>query len=253
MSNDAWLVPCIITRIEPNIHPLTHHSTHNVTLQENVAFDTFGHCFMLEDGGEWDNRFISNLGAVTKRPERAIRPQESDVVTPTTFWMTTMTNHFIGNVAAGSANLGYWFETMLREPSRSLPANEGISSTRSLPLGTFDDNVAHSNVGSGFGLYPSGYSPERAVFNRLMFYKNGERGAFFAQSKNITTNDSIFSDNKGGMLMKGTQLYELNNVTVIGVSENTKAIRAEGRNTDWRADHCMRSKKIDGIGFRINR
>ena len=72
----------------------------------------------------------------------------------------------------------------LREPSRSLPANEGIRSTRSLPVGTFDDNIAHSCYGSGMALYPSGYSPKgRAVFNRLKFYKNGVRGAFFAQSK----------------------------------------------------------------------
>ena len=25
------------------------HGTHNVTLSENVAFDTFGHCFMTEE------------------------------------------------------------------------------------------------------------------------------------------------------------------------------------------------------------
>ena len=118
------------------------HGTHNVTWQENVAFDTFGHCFLLEDGGEWDNKFLYNLAAVTKQPETIIRPEESDRGTTTSFWMTTMTNHFIGNVAAGSANIGFWFETMLREPSRSLAANQGITSTRSLPLGTFDDNVS---------------------------------------------------------------------------------------------------------------
>mmetsp|Transcript_27531 Transcript_27531/g.45154 ORF Transcript_27531/g.45154 Transcript_27531/m.45154 type:complete len:385 (-) Transcript_27531:31-1185(-) len=41
------------------------HGTHNVTVSENVAFDTKGHCFMLEDGGEWDNKFLYNLGAKT--------------------------------------------------------------------------------------------------------------------------------------------------------------------------------------------
>ena len=126
------------------------HGTHNVTWQENVAFDTFGHCFLLEDGGEWDNKFLYNLAAVTKQPETIIRPEESDRVTTTSFWMTTMTNHFIGNVAAGSANIGFWFETMLREPSRSLSANEGITSTSRLPLGTFDDNVSDFCLGIYF-------------------------------------------------------------------------------------------------------
>ena len=119
------------------------HGTHNVTLEENVAFDTFGHCFLLEDGGEWDNKFLYNLGATTKRPETIIRPQESDQVriqtttslliggylnnslpplqvTPTTFWMTTMTNHFIGNVAAA--------ENLLRgrPPTRCIRASERL-------------------------------------------------------------------------------------------------------------------------------
>jgi hypothetical protein len=42
------------------------HGTHNVTVTENVAYDTAGHCFMLEDGGEWDNEFRYNLGAKTR-------------------------------------------------------------------------------------------------------------------------------------------------------------------------------------------
>ena len=28
------------------------HGTHNATVVENIAYDTFGHCFMTEDGGE---------------------------------------------------------------------------------------------------------------------------------------------------------------------------------------------------------
>ena len=31
------------------LSPIT--STHNLTVSENVAYDTRGHCFMLEDGG----------------------------------------------------------------------------------------------------------------------------------------------------------------------------------------------------------
>ena len=104
-------------------------------------------------------------------------------------------------------------------------------------------------------LYPSGYKPDtRAEMNGLKFYKNGARGAFFAQSRNVTTNDSIFADNRGGMLMKGTTKYELNNVTIIGVSENQKAILAENRRTyrQWQTDQCQRQKDIDGVGFRFN-
>ena len=85
-------------------------------------------------------------------------------------------------------------QATFREPSRSLPANEGITSTRSLPIGTFDNNVAHSNKGSGFATYPSGYFPNgRETINNFDSYKNGGHGAFFAQSQNITLNTGVFS------------------------------------------------------------
>lgn len=41
------------------------HATHNLTISENIAFNTSGHCFMVEEGGEQDNKFIKNLGMLT--------------------------------------------------------------------------------------------------------------------------------------------------------------------------------------------
>ena len=53
-------------------------------------------------------------------------------------------------------------------------------------------------------------------------------------------------------MMKGNTRYIIQNVTVIGVSDNVKTILAESRNTDWRTSHCGFSKYIDGVGFRVN-
>jgi hypothetical protein len=44
------------------------HGTDKLLVQENVAFDTKGHCFMLEDGIETGNKFIRNLGVLTGVP-----------------------------------------------------------------------------------------------------------------------------------------------------------------------------------------
>lgn len=131
---------------ESNQRCVVVHGTHNVTVSENVAFDTKGHCFMLEDGGEYDNSFIGNLGAKVDRLPRGVpRDGESDFF-PSVFWITNPQNEFIGNVAAGSAGPGFWFELKLRAPSSELPINHGVN-PKTLPQKTFKDNASHS---SGF-------------------------------------------------------------------------------------------------------
>lgn len=42
------------------------HGTNSVMIDNNVAYDTRGHCFILEDGSETDNTFKDNLGVRTK-------------------------------------------------------------------------------------------------------------------------------------------------------------------------------------------
>src|SRR5271170_665751 len=45
---------------------VTVHGTNNVRVENNVAFNTVGHCFFLEDGIEHGNEFIKNLAIQTK-------------------------------------------------------------------------------------------------------------------------------------------------------------------------------------------
>ena len=46
---------------------MTIHYTHHLQVLNNVAYDTFGHCFFIEDGGERDNLIKGNLGLVTRK------------------------------------------------------------------------------------------------------------------------------------------------------------------------------------------
>jgi len=48
------------------------HGTNELEVSENIAFDTFGHCFITEDGMERGNKFIRNLGAKTGTPKNII-------------------------------------------------------------------------------------------------------------------------------------------------------------------------------------
>jgi G8 domain len=158
------------------------HGTNQLLIQENVAFDTKGHCYITEDGMEVRNQFIRNLGAQTGIPDTIIPNQgtngdETDKE-PATFWITSPTNSWIGNVAAGSEHSGYWFEPKLRGARAS--AFPGLV-PQLMPLVMFRDNVAHSNTaGNLVSAHHSAYSSPRnqndlsvlSHFNRKGSYSN---------------------------------------------------------------------------------
>ena len=43
------------------------HATSGMTIEENVAYEIKGHCFMVEEGSERKNSFVRNLG-INARP-----------------------------------------------------------------------------------------------------------------------------------------------------------------------------------------
>ena len=45
---------------------VTVHGTHNLRVENNVTYNTVGHCFFLEDGIEHGNQFVHNLAIQTK-------------------------------------------------------------------------------------------------------------------------------------------------------------------------------------------
>ena len=134
---------------QSNQRCLSVHGTNNLEVFQNVAYDIYGHCFFTEDGIETGNRFIQNLGAQIKIPERLIvidAVQESDNE-PSVFWITNPANDFISNVAAGSQSVGFWIHPFLRgERAHLFPGYDPAYEA----LGIFDQNVAHS-CGSDLG------------------------------------------------------------------------------------------------------
>jgi parallel beta-helix repeat protein len=156
------------------------HGTDNITISENVAYDTAGHCFVLEDGIETKNRFIRNIGVMTKKPTFLIPSDptlKNGIETddkPSTFWITNPSNDFVENVAAGSVESGYWFEPMKRGPMAEL---FGHLDPRTDSIGVFANNVAHSNsVVSDMNLKLSVY----AIGYMLLTYTTS--GSFIASS-----------------------------------------------------------------------
>ena len=196
------------------------HGTHNLVIQENVAFDTKGHCFIVEDGYETGNKFLYNLGALTDAPEVAIpnmgtNGEETDQKMPSTFWITNPTNIYVGNVAAGSSDSGFWFELQLRGDRANMFPN---LDPKRASLALFKENVAHSNGKVGFRAYPSGYRPyEEAVFDNLKSFRN-QKGVFLHLSKNIKIEGGLFADNRQGVEIDRADDIVMENSVIVGVS-----------------------------------
>jgi cell migration-inducing and hyaluronan-binding protein len=144
---------------------VTVHGTNNVAVENNVTFNTVGHCFFLEDGVETGNRFVRNLGIQTKchptlpceptnltlahqstagqRSPHVLIPSDNSV---STFWITNPDNVYRDNVAAGSDQIGFWF-AIPQHPTGQFehaPNNAEMWPGRG-PLREFSGNVAHSN------------------------------------------------------------------------------------------------------------
>jgi cell migration-inducing and hyaluronan-binding protein len=144
---------------------VTVHGTNDVLVENNVTFNTVGHCFFLEDGIETGNQFVHNLGIMTKcHPTLPCEPtnltlahqstkgQASKQIlipsdnTVSTFWITNPDNIYRDNVAAGSDQIGFWFAI----PTHPTGAFEGTEISKNTwpgrtKLREFSGNTAHSN------------------------------------------------------------------------------------------------------------
>ena len=154
---------------------VTVHGTNNLQIENNVTYNTVGHCFFLEDGIEHGNEFVHNLGIQTKChtskpcvPTRLAAAGESadfdnrqavrangqaskDVLLPSdntvaTFWITNPDNVYRDNVAAGSDSNGFWM-SLPEHPNGKFEGTEISAKTwpRRTPFREFKGNVAHSN------------------------------------------------------------------------------------------------------------
>ncbi|CAI7857081.1 unnamed protein product, partial [Closterium sp. NIES-54] len=189
------------------------HATSRVTIVDNVAYETRGHCFVLEEGSEARNTFIRNLGMSTRAVHRLIPPtslakfdrQTDDK--PSTFWLATPFNSFVGNVAAGSEDSGFWLELNkhMRGLSKNLPFWKNLSPV-TLAFGVFTANVLHSNALFGFRTYPHGARPAfpskgkgresiQVHISHSLVYSN-PIGVFLYNSQSITVGHSTFLNNR---------------------------------------------------------
>jgi len=150
---------------------VTVHGTHNLRVENNVTYNTVGHCFFMEDGIEHGNAFVHNLAIQTKchptlpcvptnlaaagEPRAGTNGQASkDVLLPSdntvaSFWITNPDNIYRDNVAAGSDANGFWM-SLPEHPNGAFEGTVLSQSTwpRRTKFREFKGNVAHSNYDS---------------------------------------------------------------------------------------------------------
>jgi cell surface hyaluronidase len=204
---------------------LTIHGTRGVRVMRNVAYDTIGHCYFLEDGVETGNVLDANLGMLT----RAARPREAILETdlrPATFWISNPDNTVTRNAAAGSEGHGFWYNFT---PHPTGPSSTAAVWPRRTSLRAFDGNVAHSNEMNGLFVdnlrNPPGiteapnYSPAAvADYRGLTAWKNRRRGAWL-RGTNLRLSAARIADNSIGVTFAGADAV-LRDSLVVGETAN---------------------------------
>lgn len=164
---------------------MTVHKTNRLQLTDNVAYDTFGHCYFLEDGFEVRNVFTHNLGAGVKLSYLSPAGVNLDSMPhfdnvdggASVFWIVNPDNDFIDNAAAGidaiydpghntwvAGGWAFWYSTpnAIDQTTRTI-SNDPNDPTvipnynpRAQPMGIFRGNRAHSLFGVGNGIHNRG-------------------------------------------------------------------------------------------------
>ena len=236
---------------------VTVHGTNNVRVENNVTYNTVGHCFFLEDAVEHGNQFIHNLAMVTKcHPDGkpcvptnlgpagsgggfgsgAAGQAAKDVLLPSDntasmFWITNPDNTFRDNVAAGSEEVGFWF-ALPEHPTGAFLGKPGSDNIwpRRTAVREFKGNTAHSNF-DGF-MFDRGPKPD-GTFNvggsnyHLAFANPADTTSQPAQS--VFENFTSYKNRHGGVWGRG-ELHLFKNLKVADNAVGfTHAASAVGR------------------------
>ncbi|PRP84766.1 hypothetical protein PROFUN_07420, partial [Planoprotostelium fungivorum] len=148
MARFLWGMNVMVT--DSSIHDcyqrcVSVHETHGVTLRDNIGYNTFGHCWFLEDGGEHGNAFVRNWAARVKPMDT--NPLLLSDTEASGFWISNPNNTFIDNAVSG-AFIGFWFVMPvqpLRLSAKFWPDLNVMNPRRtSLPPNGFRGNVIHT-------------------------------------------------------------------------------------------------------------
>jgi len=250
---------------------ITIHGTNDVLVRGNAAYDTFGHCYFLEDGAELGNVLDGNLGLMIRAPREALAllPSDDTYLGPAVFWVTNPANVVTNNVAASSEGTGFWYALPEHPTGPSYFVFDGESwFNRRTPLGEFSGNMAHSNASDGLhvdnaptadtlDLQVAPYTPRSnpadrdstpvvAVFEGFSAYRHRASAAWF-RGDNTVMRNALLVDNAVGVTF-ASNASGLEDSLLVGESDNLGTVMpweepgSDGRSLPrpWNAGYPIR-------------
>eukprot|EP00934_Nitzschia_sp_Nitz4_P003894 Nitzschia sp. Nitz4//scaffold237_size30108//23491//29702//NITZ4_007996-RA/size30108-augustus-gene-0.41-mRNA-1//-1//CDS//3329543518//3884//frame0 len=170
----------------------------NAAMVENVAYDTSGHCYIVEDG----NHVKGNIGALTR--------SNDDTQIPATFSVQGTVN-MVDNIAAGSQGVGF-----------SILGQE--------ELGIFDGNIAHSNNING-AVVSSVSGLGIGLLNRLSVYRNAGPGLVLSSVNHVEVRNGTFLDNRGNIEIEGSAEIVVSDTRFVGMSNEQLILESSSQST----------------------
>src|SRR6476659_5596524 len=207
---------------------VTVHGTNYLHVENNVTYNTVGHCFFMEDGIEHDNEFVHNLAIQTKcHTSKPCDPtnlapfgsssdglnfkltgQDSKEVlipsdnTASSYWITNPDNVFRDNVAAGSDSTGFWL-AVPQHPTGQFEGTEISKATwpSRTKLREFKGNVAHSNFDSFMGDRAPRADGHFAVGGYVALVNPADANS--AQAENVIEDYTAYKNRNSGIWARG--------------------------------------------------
>ncbi|XP_069115426.1 fibrocystin-L-like [Argopecten irradians] len=170
------------------------HGTHNLLIENNVAYNIMGGAFFLEDGVETGNVYRYNLLLFVKASSSLL----NDDVTPAAFWATNPNNTYEHNAVAGGTHFGWWYRLLEHPEGPSASAN---INPRKIQYGTHYNNTAHSLGWFGIWIFEVSDprngtgDPQPAQFNSFNVF-NAEKGIEFVNTGAFDVNDLLSVGNE---------------------------------------------------------
>jgi len=194
------------------------HSTHNVLLDANIAYDVSNHAFVwAEDGDEFGNRLTRNVGVLIRSPA----PQHfafpinnpfhgnnsQDEHRSSVFWGRSFDRMVLtGNISAGALDgFGYFFDLFSPAPFGGdegsglvFDGNTAHSTYKTLATGN-QINYPESTTGHGLMVSTGSSGLRDHVFRNYTGYHNVS-GAWL-EDRRMQLRDSILADNGVGLMV----------------------------------------------------
>ena len=238
---------------------ITAHGVEDMLFDGIVAFDIQGHAFFVEDGIEFGNKFLNNLGILVRGSSSLLNTDQL----PAVFWITNPNNTFENNAAVGSRAYGFWYDL---DPRPSGPSAIFNVCPNKNPFGGFKNNVAHSNAEFGLRIWET-YDPhtipcsggsdrDTATLYNLTAYSNGIHGVEFSVVGHVTVDGFKLADNRdNGIEISETvgecSAAEIKNTLIISRTRGNTQLAQSGAIKTMRRNF-LRISNVTFVNFNEN-